>query len=96
MVKRAGVVAEDIAITDTNDAAFSNDDAAGFERSDGLLDRFGAGLDTEVGARGAERIQYGISSRREFPPSNRRTHRVGDHGRRQNFVEPADRRHGHS
>ena len=42
MIKRAGVIAQDVAIADTDAAPFSNDDAACLERLDRRRDRLSA------------------------------------------------------
>ena len=42
MIKRAGVIAQDVAIADTDATQFSNEDAACLERLERRRDRFGA------------------------------------------------------
>jgi hypothetical protein len=62
MVERARVVAEHVAIAYAEAAAFDHDDAARFERLGGLLDGFGAAVDSEVRALAAERVDQGLGT----------------------------------
>ena len=65
MVERAGVVAQHIPIPDTDASSFSNDDAARLERLECLRHGFGAGLDAEVGAGRAQRVDDRVGARFE-------------------------------
>src|SRR5207237_8341720 len=93
MIERAGVVAQHMPIPDTDSSSFSNDDAARFERLEGLRHGFGAGLDAEVGAGRAQRVDDRVGARFEVAARDRRPHGVGYNRRREYFVKPPDGRH---
>ena len=63
MVECAGVVAEDVAIADTDASAIRNDDAARLERFDRFVDGFGAGCTPRLAP--AERSVSSTASARD-------------------------------